>query len=202
MLSFDRGRRIYAVQTAIRTCHWAQTKNDVIAYQIRQSFVPGEIRPRKPTRWATSWQCVSPRANMRLSLQLTRIGNTSTTTLFITPLRWIEPENRDFLLSALAVQRLSDLICLEHQLSVIEIKPYRERQKRTLYPPKESNRDRLCGVIDTILTEKPKTTKIFCKDWSSRVMRSSAENTPPSRAHGRNDLYDSVLWAQDIVRKN
>ena len=40
-------------------------------------------------------------------------------------------------MSGLAVQRLSDLICLEHQLSVIEIKPYRERQKRTLYPPKE-----------------------------------------------------------------
>ncbi len=63
---------------------------------------------------------------------------------------------RDFLLSGLAVQRLSDLICLEHQLSVIEIKPYRERQKRTLYLPKENNRDRLCGVIDTILAEKPK----------------------------------------------
>ena len=34
---------------------------------------------------------------------------------------------------------------------VIEIKPYRERQKRTLYPPKESNRDKLCAVIDNIL---------------------------------------------------
>ena len=63
---------------------------------------------------------------------------------------------RDFFFSALAVQRLSDLICLEHQLSVIEIKPYRERQKRTLYPPRESNRDRLCSVIDNILAEKPK----------------------------------------------
>ena len=68
---------------------------------------------------------------------------------------------RDFLLSGLAVQRLSDLICLEHQLSVIEIKPYRERQKRTLYPPKESNRDRLCGVIDTVLAEKPKDYEDF-----------------------------------------
>ena len=58
-------------------------------------------------------------------------------------------------------QRLSDLICLEHQLSVIEIKPYRERQKRTLYPPKESNRDRLCGVIDTVLAEKPKDYEDF-----------------------------------------
>ena len=65
---------------------------------------------------------------------------------------------RDFLLSGLAVQRLSDLICLEHQLSVIEIKPYRERQKRTLYPPRESNRDKLCAVIDNILlNEKPES---------------------------------------------
>ena len=69
---------------------------------------------------------------------------------------------RDFLLSGLAVQRLSDLICLEHQLSVIEIKPYRERQKRTLYPPKESNRDKLCSVIDGILlNEKPVDFEIF-----------------------------------------
>ena len=59
-------------------------------------------------------------------------------------------------MSGLAVQRLSDLICLEHQLSVIEIKPYRERQKRTLYPPRESNRDKVCAVIDNILLdEKP-----------------------------------------------
>ena len=68
---------------------------------------------------------------------------------------------RDFFFSALAVQRLSDLICLEHQLSVIEKKPYRERQKRVLYPPKESNRDRLCGIIDTILAEKPKDFEVF-----------------------------------------
>ena len=68
---------------------------------------------------------------------------------------------RDFFFSALAVQRLSDLICLEHQLSVIEKKPYRERQKRVLYPPKESNRDRLCGTIDTILAEKPGDYEAF-----------------------------------------
>ena len=68
---------------------------------------------------------------------------------------------RDFFFSALAVQRLSDLICLEHQLSVIEIKPYRERQKRTLYPPRESNRDRLCSVIDNILAEKLKDYEGF-----------------------------------------
>ena len=56
---------------------------------------------------------------------------------------------------------MSDLICLEHQLSVIEKKPYRERQKRIVYPPKESNRDRLCSVIDSILAEKPKDYEDF-----------------------------------------
>ena len=70
---------------------------------------------------------------------------------------------RDFLLSGLAVQRLRDLICLEHSLSVIEIKPYRERQKRVLYPPKESNRDQLCGVIDSILADKPGSYEEFLK---------------------------------------
>ena len=45
---------------------------------------------------------------------------------------------------------------------MIEIKPYRERQKRTLYPPKESNRDKLCSVIDGILlNEKPANFEAF-----------------------------------------
>ncbi len=84
---------------------------------------------------------------------------------------------RKFWLSTFAVQRLSDLICLEHQLSTIEYKPYRERQKRIVYPPKESNRDRLCGIIDTILAERPEDYEAFCKSWSSKAMKSSAANT-------------------------
>ncbi len=72
-------------------------------------------------------------------------------------------------MSGLAVQRLSDLICLEHQLSVIEIKPYRERQKRTLYPPRESNRDKLCAVIDNILlSEKPASFEGFLQKLEQR----------------------------------
>ena len=68
---------------------------------------------------------------------------------------------KNFWLSTFAVQQLSDLICLEHQLSTIEYKPYRERQKRIVYPPRESNRDRLCGIIDTILAEQPKDFEVF-----------------------------------------
>lgn len=39
----------------------------------------------------------------------------------------------------------------------------RERQKRVLYPPKESNRDQLCGVIDSILADKPGSYEEFLK---------------------------------------
>lgn len=41
---------------------------------------------------------------------------------------------KNFFLSGLAVQRLSDMVCLEHGLSIITPKPYREHQKRTVYP--------------------------------------------------------------------
>ena len=62
---------------------------------------------------------------------------------------------KDFHLSGLALQRLSDMICLEHNLSVIEPKPYRERQKRTVYPKKETIRKQICRDIDRILQGSP-----------------------------------------------
>lgn len=55
------------------------------------------------------------------------------------------------------MQRLSDIICLEHGLSVIHPKPYRERAKRTLFPKKKSQRELLCDAIDTLLATKLKS---------------------------------------------
>ena len=139
-------------------------KSDVIAYQIRQSFKPGEITAEEANKvgYELAMRFTKGKYAFIVATHTDRehIHNHiiyNSTALDSTR------KFRDFLLSGLAVQRLSDLICLEHQLSVIEIKPYRERQKRTLYPPKESNRDRLCGVIDTILAEKPKDYEDFLK---------------------------------------
>ena len=137
-------------------------KNDVIAYQIRQSFKPGEITAEEANKvgYELAMRFTKGKYAFIVATHTDRehIHNHiiyNSTALDSTR------KFRDFLLSGLAVQRLSDLICLEHQLSVIEIKPYRERQKRTLYPPKESNRDRLCGIIDTILAEKPGDYETF-----------------------------------------
>ena len=138
-------------------------KSDVIAYQIRQSFKPGEITAEEANKvgYELAMRFTKGKYAFIVATHTDRehIHNHiiyNSTALDSTR------KFRDFLLSGLAVQRLSDLICLEHQLSVIEIKPYRERQKSTLYPPRESNRDKLCAVIDNILlNEKPASFEGF-----------------------------------------
>ena len=138
-------------------------KSDVIAYQVRQSFKPGEVTPEEANRIGYEF------AERFLKGKYAFIVATHTDRAHIhnhilynsTALDGTR-KFKNFWLSSFAVQRLSDRICLEHQLSVIKIKPYRDRQKRIPYPPKESNRERLCGVIDTILmNEKPADFEAF-----------------------------------------
>ena len=153
---FMLSKRQYELATGRRQ------RSDVIAYQIRQSFKPGEITAEEANKvgYELAMRFTKGKYAFIVATHTDRehIHNHiiyNSTALDSTR------KFRDFLLSGLAVQRLSDLICLEHQLSVIEKKPYRERQKRTLYPPKESNPDHLCSVLDNILAEKPKGYEDF-----------------------------------------
>ena len=153
---FMLSKRQYELATGRRQ------RSDVIAYQIRQSFKPGEITAEEANKvgYELAMRFTKGKYAFIVATHTDRehIHNHiiyNSTALDSTR------KFRDFLLSGLAVQRLSDLICLEHQLSVIEKKPYRERQNRTLYPPKESNRDHLCSVLDNILAEKPKGYEDF-----------------------------------------
>ena len=131
-------------------------KNNVIAYQIRQSFKPGEITPEEANK--VGYELAMRWTKGKYQFFVCHIHNHI---LYNSTSMDGSRKFRDFWLSGLAVQRLSDVICLEHKLSVIETKPYRERQKRTLYSPKESNRDCLCTLIDNILREKPLDFEAF-----------------------------------------
>ena len=137
-------------------------KSDVIAYQIRQSFRPGEITAEEANKvgYELAMRFTKGKHAFVVATHTDR-QHIHNHVIFNSTALDGSRKFRDFFFSALAVQRLSDLICLEHQLSVIEKKPYRERQKRIVYPPKESNRDRLCGIIDTILAEKPGDYEAF-----------------------------------------
>lgn len=131
-------------------------KSNVIAYQIRQSFRPGEITAEDANHigYELASRFLKGKHAFIVATHTDREHIHNHIIYNSTALDGTR-KFRDFFFSGLAVQRLSDLICLEHQLSTIEYKPYRERQKRITYPPKESNRDRLCGIIDEILQQEP-----------------------------------------------
>ena len=144
-----------------------QQKNDVIAYQIRQSFLPGEITPEEANRvgYETAMRFLKGKHAFLVATHTDRahIHNHiifNSTTLDCTR------KFRNFFLSAFALQRLSDMICLEHGLSVIFPKPYREREKRTAYPHKKTQREELCEAIEKALNQKPKTFSAFLKNMS------------------------------------
>ena len=131
--------------------------HDVIAYQIRQSFKPGEITPEEANKvgYETAMRFTKGKHAFIVATHVDRahIHNHiifNSTTLDSTR------KFRDFRLSGLALARLSDIVCLEHRLSVIIRKPYGERQKRTEYPEKKSQRDEICEAIDAALARNPK----------------------------------------------
>lgn len=146
-----------------------QQKNDVIAYQIRQSFKPGEITPEEANEVGreTAMRFLKGKHAFIVATHIDKahIHNHiifNSTTLDCTH------KFRDFLLSGLAVRRVSDLVCAEHGLSIITPKPYRERQKRTEYPRRISQRDVLCEAIDAVLTHKPKNFSGFLDEMTQK----------------------------------
>lgn len=140
-------------------------RHEVIAYQIRQSFKPGEITPEEANRlgqelalrftkgkYAFIVATHTDRAHVHnhIVFNSTSIDGTR--------------KFKNFWLSSIALQRVSDLVCLENGLSVIAPKPYKERAKRTDYPRRVKNRDVLCEDIDTVLQKKPESFEAFLQE--------------------------------------
>ena len=139
-----------------------EPRHDIIAYQIRQSFKPGEITPEEANR-----------VGYELAMRFTK-GNYSFIVATHTDRSHIHNhivynstsidgtrKFKNFWLSGRALQRLSDLVCLEHGLSVIEPVPYPLREKRETYPQHQSARDLICRDIEAILLKRPKDFPAF-----------------------------------------
>ena len=139
-----------------------QQKNNIIAYQIRQSFKPGEITPKEANQvgYETAMRWTKGKHAFIVATHIDKAHIHNHIIYNSTSLDASRKFN-NFFLSGLAVQRLSDMVCLEHGLSIITPKPYRERQKRTIYPKKRTQRDELCDAIDIALSQKPKRFEDF-----------------------------------------
>lgn len=132
--------------------------SDVIAYQVRQSFKPGEITPEEANRIGYEFAERFLRGNHAFIVcthtDKHHIHNHiywNSTTLDCTR------KFRNFWGSTLAVRRLSDLICVQHRMSVIE-NPRTHGVSCNRWQgdiKKLSNRDRICFDIDEALAQKP-----------------------------------------------
>lgn len=149
-LEFEITKNQYAVNTGRNP-----KEKDVIAYQIRQSFKPGEVTPEEANqigyetamRWAKGKHAFIVATHVDKAHIHNHIVYNSTT---------LDAQHKyqNFFLSSFALRRLSDLICLEHGLSVIQEKKPGEWQKRTTYPKKETKRDDIRNLIDLIFEKK------------------------------------------------
>ena len=139
-------------------------RESVIAYQIRQSFKPGEITPEEANR-----------LGRELALRFTKgkfsfIVATHTDRAHIHNHIVFNSTSMDgtrkfmnFWMSSFVLQRVSDLICLENGLSVITPVPYSERKKHTDYAKRETVRSLICRDIDKVLSGKPKDFAEFLR---------------------------------------
>ncbi len=140
-------------------------KSDVIAYQIRQSFKPGEITPEEANLVGNELAMRFTKGKYSFIVAThTDRAHIHNHIVFNSTAMDGTRKFKNFWLSGIALQRLSDLVCLENGLSVITPASYSERTKRTEYPQKDSIRSGLCREIDTILAKKPMTFSDFLKE--------------------------------------
>ena len=155
---FLAAKRIYADRTG------RSQQSDVIAYQVRQSFRPGEITPEEANKigyeFAMRWTNGKHAFIVATHVDKAHIHNHiiyNSMTLDCTK------KFRNFLGSTSAVRRLSDAICMEHRLSVIlNPKPSRRHYGKWLGEQKQPTfSERLRSAIDAALKQQPKDFEHF-----------------------------------------
>ena len=130
---------------------------DIIAYQIRQSFKPGEITPEEANRvgYETAMRFTKGQHAFIVATHTDR-AHIHNHIIFNSVNLAGDRKFRDFFFSGIALQRLSDLVCLENGLSVIERRKPSEREARTVFPKRKKYRVEICDAIDAAIGKKPK----------------------------------------------
>ena len=139
-------------------------QGDVIAYQIRQAFKPGEITPEEANRigYETAMRWTKGRHAFIVATHIDR-EHIHNHIIYNSTNLSCNRKYRDFIRSGKALQKVSDQVCLENGLSVIRPRWYSERIKRTEYPERPSFRDEIRRDIDVCLNKKPKDMEEFLK---------------------------------------
>lgn len=141
-------------------------QGDIIAYQIRQSFKPGEITPQEANDigYETAMRFTKGSHAFIVATHTDR-AHIHNHIIFNSTNLSCDRKFRDSWFIALALQRVSDTICLEHALSVIEPRKPSERDNRNPHideaEGRPSFRKSLREKIDQLLPAQPKDLEDF-----------------------------------------
>lgn len=141
-----------------------ENNNDVIAYQIRQAFKPGEITPEEANRigYETAMRWTKGRHAFIVATHVDK-AHIHNHIIYNSTNLDCNRKFRDFHLSGIALQKVSDIVCLENGLSVITPRKPSERSKRTVYPQRKSYREEIRESIDICMEQKPKSMEELIK---------------------------------------
>ena len=133
-------------------------KDDVIAYHVRQSFRPGEITPEEANRLGVDFAKRFTKGKHAF-IVCTHIDKAHVHNHIIWSSVNLDCDRkfRNFWGSTKAVRRLSDTLCVENGLSIVENpKPHGKSYNKWLGDQaKPSHRELLRAAIDNALAQKP-----------------------------------------------
>ena len=143
---------------------------DVLCYQIRQSFKPGEITPEEANRigyeTAMRWTKGKYQFFVCTHIDKEHIHNH----IYYNSTAYDRSRKfRNFIGSSFALRRLSDRVCLEHDLSVIANPKLHSKGRYLHYGQwlgenqKLSQKEQIRFAIDTALTERPEDFADFLR---------------------------------------
>ena len=157
---FAFSKRIYFQKTG------RESEHDIIAYQFRQSFKPGEVTAEEANRigYEFAERFLKGRHAFIVCTHINRHHIHNHVIWHSTNLDCTR-KFRNFWYSTNAVRKLSDIICIEHGLSVIEKPGHKglSYDKWLGNKAKPSNREIVRIAVDEILDSKPKDMEEFIR---------------------------------------
>ena len=162
-----------------------QIPGDIIAYQIRQSFKPGEVTPEEANRigYETAMRFTHGEHAFIVATHTDR-AHIHNHIIFNSTNLSCDRKFKDSWFIALALQKLSDQICLEHCLSVIKPRKPGERDNASPYH-RVSFRQMLKANIDAILVTPPKDFESFLKALQEKGYEIKPGKHPAVRGNGQ-----------------
>ena len=160
-------------------------KGDIIAYQIRQSFKPGEVTPEEANAIGYETAMRFTKGNHQF-ICCTHVDkdHIHNHVIYNSVNLHCDKKFRDSWFCGIGLRRLSDMICLEHGLSVI--KPYKHKGKKPIY--QKSYRQDIRDAIDKILEGKPKNLEALLSELVKSGYEIKRGKHLALRGHGRKNF--------------